>query len=308
MKNTFLISCILIIFSCEKNKVPPFTLKNQNITLDQVETDRYSKQWDSIDALIHSKVNLQPNFDNLPFGLRIGETKEVVLKKIDKLNIKILEQKKFHGRSIIVIKSTINSVENSDASNVSKLYKYGSFLLESTLTFDNKNNFVEIYQRFFIPEQFVINYVDAWQTHKYNESYLSSKEYIETELNVLIDVFLKTYKSKYGEENYAINQRYNSNNKTLIQYNQEMLWLKNGVLIYFNKENSAADYAYNKLNINNVNLETIPFAVIKYSSIKQYFENIRDTNQFMDSIYKNEKKEIDKNIKTRSLKNIKNGL
>jgi hypothetical protein len=300
----------LNIFYFSKNKIEPFTLTNQKIILEVSMTDKWKEQLDSIDRLIYSKINLQPKFENLPFTLRIGDTKENVIKKISALNVKISEQKKYErGRNIIKIVSTVKSIKNFDPYGESKFDRYNFFPVETILTF-NFNELVSIDQLYFVPEQLETNYIADIQSRKYNYTYLKSKKYAETSINILLDEFLKTFKSKYGEENYSINQKYESYEnglyKNLIHYDYKKLWLKKGVLISFNKETTAAEYLYYRMSQNNLNLKNIPlpFALIKYCSIKQYFGNKKDNQIFMDSIFNDMKKE-DRKIKADSIENVK---
>ena len=235
-----LVSCV-----SKENKQTPFSLTKQKLTFDvsnlfqQIDTFEFTK-----DSLIYTKINEEPNYNNLPFGLKIGDSKENVLNLIEsiRLNYDINVD-----NSVLTLKSTI---QNNDHS---KINIYDSFPVRSILTFSS-GKLAEIYQELYIPRQFseyqfneLIRINNLGPSYFYLKSETSRIQSIKTSLSVLSDNFLSVYKSKYGDENYCIYNIYQEPDITNLSVLKRVmtdfryLWYKSGVLIDYNINYSNAE-------------------------------------------------------------------
>ena len=301
----FNVSLIFLMISCKKDISKPFSKFNQKIIISlSVSPSETDTTGEHIDSLIYSKINTIPVYDSLPFGLKIGDKYETVIQKLIKLNLKVnFINDKNQGKRLEVI-SIIKSIKNEFVPIDKNDLTIDDFKVKS-LIFFKSDKLVEIFQNIYIPklvnerilfEENRINNLGS--EYNYLKTKLSRTKDFETTLDVASDEFLKTYKAKYGEENYHVLEREYIRNEKNPQIENahiresEYLWLKKGVLISCSINNRfLKEDIYNQIRYyNNYNFQNLVFLNISYQGVKNYFDDKKliynNMHKTMDSVMK----------------------
>lgn len=315
----------LLLISCNnfKNEIP-FTKQNEYIELDMTD-EKFNTDtlYNKIYSLIESRIDEKPLNDTLPFSLKTNDTYENVVSTIKLLDL-----------NFKIIPNNINSKKQISINSV-----LSEYFIESILTFHNDslkniNQHISVNGEAILPNYKILTaivnsempYEDIIKILK-KEAYISQEEkyfsiegliykLLDLKVNIKIDDYLKIFKKKYNDPNYCLQNKYKHYKNNISEtewepnyYTNRYFWLKDGVLIDFNRNFDKSKISNSLLSGNYFGNITstpeIPFkdshfliADITYSSTKDYIDFVKKNKleylQKRKEIYEERKRELEK--------------